>query len=367
MMTWLQNDLAATTQKWIIAFWHHPPYTKGSHNSDTETELIQMRQNALPILEAHGVDLVLTGHSHSYERSFLLDGHYGTSGTLTPAMKKDAGSGREDGTGAYEKATPIGGQHEGAVYAVAGSSGKISGGLLNHPAMYISLNKLGSMVLDIDGNRLDAKFLDNTGAVADYFTLIKGVTASVPAAPGGLAASASSSSQINLTWVDNSTNETGFSIERSADGSNFSPLTSVAANVSSYSDTGLSPSTTYHYRVFATNASGSSTASNTASATTQAPPPTPPAAPTNLTATAVSASRIDLNWTDASGNEDGFKIERSTDGANYTQIATVGPNVTTFSNTGLVKNRTYYYRVRSYRQAVNSTYSNVASAKTFKR
>ena len=122
MMTWLQNDLAATNKKWIIAFWHHPPYTKGSHNSDTETELVQMRQNALPMLEAHGVDLVLTGHSHSYERSFLLDGHYGTSSTLTPAMKKDAGSGREDGTGAYEKATPIGGQHEGVVYAVAGSS-----------------------------------------------------------------------------------------------------------------------------------------------------------------------------------------------------------------------------------------------------
>lgn len=367
MMTWLQNDLAATNKKWIIAFWHHPPYTKGSHNSDTETELIQMRQNALPILEAHGVDLVLTGHSHSYERSFLLDGHYGTSGTLTPAMKKDAGSGREDGSGAYAKATPVGGQHEGAVYAVAGSSGKISGGLLNHPAMYISLNKLGSMVLDIDGNRLDAKFLDNTGAVADYFTLIKGSTASVPAPPSALAATATSSSQINLTWVDNSSNETGFSIERSVDGINFSPLTSVAANITSYSNTGLTASTTYTYRLFATNATGSSTASNTASATTQAPPPSPPAAPTNLTAKAISTSRIDLSWTDGSTDEDGFKIERATDGVNYSQIATVGPNVNAFSNTGLQKNRTYYYRIRSYRQTLNSAYSNLASAKTLKR
>ena len=233
--------------------------------------------------------------------------------------------------------------------------------------MYISLNKLGSMVLDIDGNRLDAKFLDNTGIVADYFTLIKGVTGSVPAAPSGLAASASSSSQINLTWTDNSNNESGFNIERSTDGSNFSPLATAAANATSYSNTGLTASTTYRYRVFATNATGSSTASNTASATTQAPPPTPPAAPASLTASAVSASRIDLNWTDASGNEDGFKVEQSTDGASYTQVAAVGPNVTTFSNTGLQKNRTYYYRVRSYRQTVNSTYSNVASAKTFKR
>src|SRR5438552_16877275 len=90
MMTWLQNDLASTTLNWIIAYWHHPPYSKGSHNSDTEQQLIEMRQNANPILESHGVDLVLTGHSHSYERSFLLDGHYGTSNTLTSAMIKDS-------------------------------------------------------------------------------------------------------------------------------------------------------------------------------------------------------------------------------------------------------------------------------------
>ena len=78
MLTWLQNDLASDDQPWIIAFWHHPPYSKGSHDSDTTSELIEMRQNALPILEDGGVDLVLSGHSHSYERSFLIDGHYGT-------------------------------------------------------------------------------------------------------------------------------------------------------------------------------------------------------------------------------------------------------------------------------------------------
>ena len=79
MLTWLQRDLAANTQPWVIVFFHHPPYSKGSHNSDTEIELIEMRQNALPILENFGVDLVLSGHSHSYERSFLLDSHYGDS------------------------------------------------------------------------------------------------------------------------------------------------------------------------------------------------------------------------------------------------------------------------------------------------
>jgi PKD repeat protein len=174
MMTWLQADVLATSQDWIIAFWHHPPYSKGSHNSDTEVELIQMRENALPILEAGGVDLVLTGHSHSYERSYFLDGHYDTSDTLVDSMKVDGGDGRIAGDGAYRKMSISPEAHAGAVYTVAGSSGLTSGGALNHPAMFVSLNVLGSVVLDIDGPRLDALFLDSTGVVRDTFTIFKG-------------------------------------------------------------------------------------------------------------------------------------------------------------------------------------------------
>ncbi len=175
MATWLRNDLAANDATWTIAFFHHPPYSKGSHNSDTESQLIEMRTNILPILEQGGVDMVLAGHSHAYERTFLLDGHYGSSGTLTPAMKLNAGDGREGGGGAYKKAGVAPTPHEGAVYVVAGSSGQASGGSLNHPAMYVSFNRLGSMVLDVNGNRLDARFLRETGAVDDSFTILKGV------------------------------------------------------------------------------------------------------------------------------------------------------------------------------------------------
>lgn len=182
MLTWLKNDLAATKQDWIIAYFHHPPYTKGSHDSNIEKQLIEMRQNAGPIMEAGGVDLCLTGHSHSYERSFLLDGHYGTQDTLTAKMKIDAGDGRADGKGAYRKATLGTGVHEGAVYVVAGSSGKITGkdekrlarGFLDHPAMFISLYRLGSFIIDVDGNKLDATFLGEDGEKLDYFTMIKG-------------------------------------------------------------------------------------------------------------------------------------------------------------------------------------------------
>jgi hypothetical protein len=174
MAAWLRADLQSTTAKWIICFFHHPPYTKGSHNSDAEGELIDMRQNFLPILEAGGVDLTLAGHSHIYERSFLLDGHYGLSTTLTAAMKVNAGDGRPGGSGAYIK--PLnGGAHKGAVYATAGSSGQatFTQGDFPHPAEYISLLNLGSLVLDINGNRLDATFVRETGATPDTFTIIK--------------------------------------------------------------------------------------------------------------------------------------------------------------------------------------------------
>lgn len=180
MLTWLQNDLAQNQQDWLIVYWHHPPYSKGSHDSDTEIELIEMRENVVPILESHGVDLVLSGHSHAYERSYLLDGHYGASGTFTNAMKKNGGDGRPGGNGAYTKATRGPGAHEGAVYVVAGSSGFTSGGPLNHPAMFTSLNQLGSLVLDIQGNQLDAKFVRETGAIDDSFTIIKGTNPNLP-------------------------------------------------------------------------------------------------------------------------------------------------------------------------------------------
>jgi len=179
MLTWLEIDLAANAQDWVIAFWHHPPYSKGSHDSDTEIELMEMRQNVVPILDDFGVDLTLTGHSHSYERSTLIEGHYGLSSTFVPGMEKDGGDGREDGTGAYTKSTSGPVSHRGIVHTVAGSAGSTAGGTLDHPVMFESLNVLGSVVLDVFGNRLDAKFIDDNGTVRDYYTVIKGPGCSI--------------------------------------------------------------------------------------------------------------------------------------------------------------------------------------------
>lgn len=185
MLAWLDGDLAANTRRWTIALWHHPPYTKGSHDSDAESQLIWTRENLVPRLEEAGVDLVLSGHSHCYERSWFIDGFIATPTPANSGTIIDAGNGRPDGNGAYGKDY---GGHRGAVYAVAGSSGRISawtGGstaTVNpnpHPVMFSSIRKLGSMILDITGNRLEVKFIAGSGAIDDYFTIEKGPIISV--------------------------------------------------------------------------------------------------------------------------------------------------------------------------------------------
>ena len=177
MAQWLKADLAATTRDWIIAFFHHPPYSKGTHDSDREGRLVDMRQKFLPILEAGGVDVVLTGHSHVYERSFFVDGHYGKSADFDPALHvKQPGNGRAEGDGVYRK--PRGrAPHAGEVSVVSGSAGsagsKTKPPALDHRAMCVSFNELGSVVLDIDGLRLDLTFINERAEKRDWFAIEK--------------------------------------------------------------------------------------------------------------------------------------------------------------------------------------------------
>jgi hypothetical protein len=147
-----------------------------------------MRQYALPILEDYGVDLVLCGHSHSYERSYLLDSHYGLSETFSSANQVDSGDGDPDGDGAYRKyelgATP----HSGAVYVVNGSGSEVREATLNHPAMLVGLLQTGSVVLDIDGDVLTARFLSGAAEIRDTFRIVKeSACGAAPAAGCGMA------------------------------------------------------------------------------------------------------------------------------------------------------------------------------------
>ena len=188
MLRWLKADLEANKQDWLVAYCHHPPYTNGSHNSDqdrdSDARMRLVRENVLPLLEEHGLDLMLNGHSHAYERSFLLDGFYGRSTNLNAKINfKSPNDGRKDGTGIYVKPSRGPAPHEGAIYVVAGSSGQKSGGKLKHPVMARSLNVLGSLILDFDGQRLDATFLDDKAAVRDNFTIVKGGEMAAEAPP----------------------------------------------------------------------------------------------------------------------------------------------------------------------------------------
>jgi subtilisin len=222
---------------------------------------------------------------------------------------------------------------------------------------------------DDSGDGIQEPLLDVSNTDMFNPVLVPGSGGVPPAAPANLAATAVSSTQINLTWTDSDNTEQGFKIERCSgvDCTGFAQIATVGANVTSYSNTGLTASTSYSYRVRAYNAAGDSGYSNTASAVTQAAP-TLPAAPTNLIATVISKSQINLSWTDNATNEGGFRIERCKGSTctNFTQIGTVGVNVTTFANTGLSKNTTYRYRARAYNASGNSAYSNIASATTLR-
>ena len=189
-------------------------------------------------------------------------------------------------------------------------------------------------------------------------------------APTDLVAQAASSTQINLSWTDTTSNESGFKIERCAGAgcTSFGQIATVAANVTTYANTGLQANTVYNYRVRAYNSSGNSSPSNTANGTTLAPSSTPPAAPTGLSAAAVARDKINLKWTDSATNEDGFAVERcsGTGCTKFSAVAYLGANTTAYGDASLKRGTAYTYRVRAYNTAGNSAYSNTTSATTLR-
>lgn len=182
--------------------------------------------------------------------------------------------------------------------------------------------------------------------------------AAPPVAPTNLTATVASSQQINLSWQDNATNETGYYVERapSAKGK-WTVIATLGANVTSYQNTGLIQETIYYYRVRCKAGNSYSSYSNTANAMTATL-----AAPIALTATVASVSQINLSWTDNTTYETNYYVERATaSGGPYTQVGSLGANVITYSNTGLSVGTTYYYRVRAYDGTNYSAYSSVVN------
>ncbi|HET8966925.1 MAG TPA: fibronectin type III domain-containing protein, partial [Candidatus Acidoferrum sp.] len=206
-----------------------------------------------------------------------------------------------------------------------------------------------------------------------YITTTGTPDTQAPTAPTGLAAAASSSTQIGLSWTASTDNVsvTGYQIERCS-GSSCASFTQIAATMgaTTFTDIGLTASTTYRYRVRASDAAGNLSAySNIASATTNASTDTQaPTAPSGLAATASSSSQIGLTWAASTDNVGvtGYRIERCV-GASCTAFAQIGTTAgtTTFTDSGLAASTTYRYRVRANDAEGNlSVYSNIASATT---
>lgn len=370
MLKWLEQDLAQNTATWLVAFFHHPPYTKGSHDSDTEIPLVEMRQNALPLLERYGVDLVLGGHSHSYERSFLLNGHYGVSSTLAAGMLLDSGSGRDGSAdGAYVKPHSGPAPNAGAVYVVPGSSGKISGGNLNHPAMFVSMNLLGSFVIDVNGTRLDARFITDQGVLGDHFTLLKGPPGNLPPAisvtspaPGSQVA-LGSILRIHAQAIDS--DGTVQEVEFLANGTRIGSVTGPLAGDSYPLDWQAQVAGTYDLTARATDDAGAVSISAPVQVSV-VNLNQPPATPLNLKATSSQKGRVSLTWTDASSNETGFRIERGTTvkrKTTWSLLAQVGPNTGAYLDPAVVAGTSYVYRVQAFNDYGGSAFSNTSSVK----
>jgi hypothetical protein len=183
----------------------------------------------------------------------------------------------------------------------------------------------------------------------------------VPNAPTNLSYTRPSSTLINLTWLDNSNNESGFKVERKigTDGP-WLEIATLSQNITSYSISAANTGTQYFYRIKAFNTVYNSRSySNELEISTGIP-----SAPSSLHAQALSASQVQLSWTDNSNNELGFLIERRQPNGAYKEISRTGPNTTRFIDNGLSRNQQYFYRIRAYNNNGSSPYSDVISVTT---
>lgn len=201
----------------------------------------------------------------------------------------------------------------------------------------------------------------NDLAESAYSNILNIFTSNPPNAPSNLRAQTISTSQINLDWDDNSNNETGFKIEESSNGVDFSQIDTVGENVTHYERTGLSSDQRRWYQVRAYNVSGNSGYSNIADSTTLAAI----AKPSNLVGFAFSGTEIEITFQDNSSAEDDHRVERKPYGGSFSEVKTLPPNVTYWRDSGRSTGTTYIYRVRARQGAQYSDYSDELSIATW--
>ncbi len=315
---WVKNDLAANTKKWTVVYFHHPPYTKTSHNSDTETgDLGAMRENFIRILERYGVDLVLCGHSHGYERSYLLKQYYKATPAGASLLSANFNFASHTATGNNQNAKydgtanscaytyNSGKYNHGSVYIVAGSAGQLGGTSSGYPhnAMYYSnVSNGGTLYFEVDSNRLDAKFLSYSGTgagvtpvIRDQFTIFKDVNKVYNLnIPRNTAANLAASWRGNYHWPNNG------------------GATTQSVTVSNSTD-GV-----YTYRV--RDASSSNCLEDIYNITVFTPLPVT----VSSFNAALNKDKVLIDWsTSQELNNKFFTVEKSTDGSNFSFLGKV--------------------------------------------
>ena len=182
---WPERDLSASRQDWLIAVNHFPPYCDGKYESDRNGFLVNVREKILPVLEARGVNVLLTGHDHTYQRSYLLDGHHGTRETFDPSRHLKC-----EGDGRSAPLVMGRGPHSGLIVVVTGTAGAEQpadpsnprGTRLGHPAMVElpggdqdgrGVRCLGTFLLEVNGLTLTGTQVNHRGRVVDRFSLRK--------------------------------------------------------------------------------------------------------------------------------------------------------------------------------------------------
>ena len=182
-LEWFKKDLAANKLPWQILVHHFPVYCDGNYSSDTNGPLIKLRERLVPILDENDVDLCLTGHDHTYQRTYLLAGHTGDRKTFDPAKHL-----KFDGDGRDKPMLKKPGANNGCVYMVSGTAGgSRPAGKFSHPAMVefelgaekdkVKPRGLGipsSLVIEIDGDKLTAWQVGIDGKPIDQFSMVKG-------------------------------------------------------------------------------------------------------------------------------------------------------------------------------------------------
>lgn len=207
---------------------------------------------------------------------------------------------------------------------------------------------------------------NNGSSIAGQITewQVWSIDPNAPEPPDGLVATALSKVEIELTWNDHASDETGYEVERLGSNGQFTMITQLPSNTTTYIDVGRTPATRYHYRVRGIGANGPSAYSNRATDSTLYDPNLP-LPPLNLQATTAGDTEITLAWSDNSENETGFKVQRSKDGTVYSTVGTVGENEEAYSDATVTLGTHYYYRILAFNTVGDALlFSNIAEATT---